>query len=318
MKKILIIGATGQIGSELTITLRKKYGSSNVLAGVHPSKPPTEEFKDSGPFVSIDALEVHSIEKCVKEFNIDTIYHLAALLSAIAEKDPRLAWKVNTEGLINVLDVALENHCAVFFPSSIGVFGKSTPKINTPQDTIQRPSTIYGITKLTGELLCDYYFNKYRLDVRGVRFPGLISYKTLPGGGTTDYAVEIFYEAIKNKKYTCPLRKNTFLDMMYMPDAIKASIQIMETDSRRLIHRNGYNITAMSFSPEILTDEIKKLIPGFTVNYKVDPVMQVIADSWPDSMDDKIARDEWGWLPDYDLPGMTRDMVEKLTHKLAG
>ena len=318
MKKILIIGATGQIGSELTITLRKKYGSSNVLAGVHPSKPPTEEFKDSGPFVSIDALDVHSIEKCVKEFNIDTIYHLAALLSAIAEKDPRLAWKVNTEGLINVLDVALENHCAVFFPSSIGVFGKSTPKINTPQDTIQRPSTIYGITKLTGELLCDYYFNKYRLDVRGVRFPGLISYKTLPGGGTTDYAVEIFYEAIKNKKYTCPLRKNTFLDMMYMPDAIKASIQIMETDSRRLIHRNGYNITAMSFSPEILTDEIKKLIPGFTVNYKVDPVMQVIADSWPDSMDDKIARDEWGWLPDYDLPGMTRDMVEKLTHKLAG
>ncbi len=318
MKKILIIGATGQIGSELTITLRKKYGSSNVLAGVHPSKPPTEEFKDSGPFVSIDALEVHSIEKCVKEFNIDTIYHLAALLSAIAEKDPRLAWKVNTEGLINVLDVALENHCAVFFPSSIGVFGKSTPKINTPQDTIQRPSTIYGITKLTGELLCDYYFNKYRLDVRGVRFPGLISYKTLPGGGTTDYAVEIFYEAIKNKKYTCPLRKNTFLDMMYMPDAIKASIQIMEIDSRRLIHRNGYNITAMSFSPEILAGEIKKLIPGFTVNYKVDPVMQVIADSWPDSMDDKIARDEWGWLPDYDLPGMTRDMVEKLTHKLAG
>jgi len=316
MKKVLVIGATGQIGSELTMALREMYGSSNVIAGVHPSKPPTEEFKDSGPFVSIDVLDINSIAKYVEKFKIDTIYHLAALLSAIAEKDPKLAWKVNTEGLINVLDIAVESKCAVFFPSSIGVFGASTPKINTPQDTIQRPSTMYGITKLTGELLCDYYFKKYKLDVRGVRFPGLISYETLPGGGTTDYAVEIFYEAISKKHYTCPLKESTYLDMMYMSDAIKASIQIMEVDSSRLIHRNGYNITAMSFCPKELAFEIKKQIPDFTINYEIDSLKQSIADSWPDSMNDRAAREEWNWSPDYDLPKMTKDMIKKLKEKI--
>lgn len=315
MKNVLVIGATGQIGSELTMALREKYGANQVIAGGH-SKSPSETLKNSGPFVVADCLDSQSITKIVKKYQVDTIYHLAALLSATAEHNPKLAWDVNMQGLINVLDIAVSNKCAVFFPSSIGVFGKSTPKVNTPQDTIQRPSTMYGITKLTGELLCDYYFNKYKLDVRGVRLPGLISYETLPGGGTTDYAVEIFYEAISKKHYTCPLKEDTYLDMMYMPDAVKASIQIMETDSSRLIYRNGYNVTAMSFCPEDLANEIKKYIPDLAIDYKVEPLKQAIADSWPDNMDDSAARDEWGWSPDYDLPKMTRDMLEKLKEKI--
>jgi nucleoside-diphosphate-sugar epimerase len=316
MKNILVIGATGQIGSELTPALRQRYGSVHVIAGGHPSKPPSEKLKDSGPFVNVECLDMQSVTNTVKKYKIDVIYHLAALLSATAEKNPQLAWQVNLQGLLNVLDVAHSHQCAVFFPSSIGVFGATTPKQNTPQDTIQRPSTIYGITKLTGELLCEYYYCKYHLDVRGVRFPGLISYETLPGGGTTDYAVDIFYEALSHHHYSCPLREDTYLDMMYMPDAVQAAIQIMEADSKSLRHRVGYNVTAMSFCPRELASEIKKWIPRFTITYDIDPKKQAIADSWPDCMDDSVARREWGWQPDYDLPKMTKDMIEKLGMKL--
>jgi len=317
MKRVLVIGATGQIGSELTPALRQIYGSDHVVAGGHPSNPPSDKLKESGPFAMVECLEIQSITNIIKKFQIDTIYHLAALLSATAEKNPKLAWQVNLQGLLNVLDIARSHNCSVFFPSSIGVFGAGTPKKNTPQNTIQRPSTIYGITKLTGELLCDYYHHKYHLDARGIRFPGLISYETLPGGGTTDYAVEIFYEAVTHHHYTCPLKEDTYLDMMYMPDAIKAAIQIMETDCSRLVHRVGYNVTAMSFCPRELANEIKKWIPEFTLNYDIDPEKQSIADSWPDNMDDRVARQEWGWQPDYDLPKMTGDMIEKLKVKLA-
>ncbi|MDD2352734.1 MAG: NAD-dependent epimerase/dehydratase family protein [Candidatus Caldatribacteriota bacterium] len=315
MKNILVIGATGQIGSELTMALRQKYGDSRVIAGGH-SKSPSAILRDSGPFVIADCLDSQGITDIIKKYKIDTIYHLAALLSATAEQKPDLAWQVNLQGLINILNISRIYKCAVFFPSSIGVFGSSTPKVNTPQDTVQRPSTMYGITKLTGELLCDYYFKRYKLDVRGVRFPGLISYETLPGGGTTDYAVEIFYEAISQKHYTCPLKEKTYLDMMYMPDAIKASIQIMETDSSRLIHRNGYNVTAMSFCPKDLVEEIKNWIPDFTIDYEIDPLKQSIADSWPDSMDDSAARNEWDWSPEYDLAKMTEDMIKQLKEKI--
>ena len=315
MKNILVIGATGQIGSELTMALRQKYGDSRVIAGGH-SKSPSAILRDSGPFVIADCLDSQGITDIIKKYKIDTIYHLAALLSATAEQKPDLAWQVNLQGLINILNISRIYKCAVFFPSSIGVFGSSTPKVNTPQDTVQRPSTMYGITKLTGELLCDYYFKRYELDVRGVRFPGIISYETLPGGGTTDYAVEIFYEAISQKHYTCPLKEKTYLDMMYMPDAIKASIQIMETDSSRLIHRNGYNVTAMSFCPKDLVEEIKNWIPDFTIDYEIDPLKQSIADSWPDSMDDSAARNEWDWSPEYDLAKMTEDMIKQLKEKI--
>ena len=315
MKNILVIGATGQIGSELTMALRQKYGDSRVIAGGH-SKSPSAILRDSGPFVIADCLDSQGITDIIKKYKIDTIYHLAALLSATAEQKPDLAWQVNLQGLINILNISRIYKCAVFFPSSIGVFGSSTPKVNTPQDTVQRPFTMYGITKLTGELLCDYYFKRYELDVRGVRFPGLISYETLPGGGTTDYAVEIFYEAISQKHYTCPLKEKTYLDMMYMPDAIKASIQIMETDSSRLIHRNGYNVTAMSFCPKDLVEEIKNWIPDFTIDYEIDPLKQSIADSWPDSMDDSAARNEWDWSPEYDLAKMTEDMIKQLKEKI--
>ncbi len=313
MKSILVIGATGQIGSELTMTLREKYGSAQVVAGGHPSKPPSDKLKESGPFVITECLDIHSISKIVREYQIDTIFHLAALLSATAEKNPKFAWQVNIQGLFNVLDIARSYHCAVFFPSSIGVFGATTPKQNTPQDTIQRPSTVYGISKLTGELLCDYYYHKYNLDVRGLRFPGLISHETLPGGGTTDYAVEIFYKAITHHHYNCPLSEGTYLDMMYMPDAVKATIQLMEADSGRLGHRVGYNVTAMSFCPRELACEIRKWIPEFTIVYDIDPGKQAIADSWPDNMDDRVARREWGWQPDYDLAKMTGEMIEKLS-----
>ncbi len=316
MKNILVIGATGQIGSELTLALRDRYGSANVVAGGHVKKPSSDRLKDSGPFETADCLDTKALTALLQKYHIDTIYHLPALLSATSEQNPKLAWEVNLQGLINVLDLAKSYQCAVFFPSSIGVFGDSTPKDKTPQDTIQRPSTIYGITKLTGELLCDYYYQKYNLDVRGVRYPGLISYETLPGGGTTDYAVEIFYQALTQQHYSCFLREDTYLDMMYMPDAIKAAIQLMETESSRLVHRNGYNVTAMSFSPRELAEEIKKWIPKFQISYEIDPVRQAIADSWPNSMDDQIARKEWDWQPDYDLSRMTKDMIAKLKEKL--
>ena len=315
MKKILITGALGQIGSELTPFLRKRYKNENVVAS--DIKPRSEGIiHQDGPFEYIDCLDAQEIYSAVKKYKIDTVFHLAAILSASGEKNPKLAWKVNINGLYNVLEIAREYKCAVFTPSSIAAFGPSTPKDSTPQETIQRPTTIYGLTKVTGELLCDYYYFKYKIDTRGVRFPGIISYLTLPGGGTTDYAVEIFYDALKYKKYTCFLDKNTSLDMMYMPDALKAAVNLMEADSSKLKHRNAYNITAESFTPEELAQEIKKYIPDFEMKYDIDPMRQAIADSWPNQLDDRAAREDWGWSPDYNLKAMTKDMLEKLKVKL--
>jgi nucleoside-diphosphate-sugar epimerase len=315
MKRILITGALGQIGSELVSFLRKRYDKENVIAS--DIKPISEKMIDQdGIFEHIDCLNAREIYSVIKKYRIDTVFHLAAVLSSTGEKNPQLAWKVNINSLYNVLEIAREYKCAVFFPSSIAAFGPSTPKDNTPQETIQRPSSIYGLTKVTGELLCDYYYSKYGVDTRGVRFPGIISYATLPGGGTTDYAVEIFYEALKNKKYTCFLEKDTYLDMMYMPDALTATVNLMEADPSRLKHRNAYNVTAESFNPEQLSGEIKKYIPDFEMNYDVDPIRQAIANSWPNRLDDTAAREDWGWFPDYDLEAITKDMIEKLEVKL--
>jgi len=316
MRRILITGACGQVGSELVPRLRGSYGRENVIATGHKTEP-DEELLNSGSFYFIDCTDIKSIEEIVKKKNIGTICHLASILSARAEVNPQLAWSVNINSLYNVLEVAREYKCAVFTPSSIGVFGLGTPPDNTPQDTIQRPNTMYGITKVAGELLCDYYYYRFSVDTRGVRWPGLISYVTPPGGGTTDYAVEIFYEAIKHRKYsTCFIKEGTHMDMMYMPDALKSAIDIMEADPSKLKRRNAYNVTAMSFAPEHVANEIKKHIPDFVVDYKVDPIRQAIAESWPDKMDDSAAREEWGWNPEYDLTTMAKDMLEKLSQKL--
>jgi nucleoside-diphosphate-sugar epimerase len=315
MKKILIIGACGQIGSELTPALRKIYGNDNVVAAdcLYPLKG---ELAESGPSCKIDATKIEDIATTVKQYHIDTIYNLAAILSAKAEANPMLGWDVGVGAVLNCLEVAREFHCQLFTPSSIGAFGGGTPLDNTPQDTIQRPKTIYGVTKVTGELLSDYYFKRFGVDTRSVRYPGLISNVTLPGGGTTDYAVDIYYSAIRDGKFTCPLKSSTFMDMMYMPDAINAAINIMEADPTKLIHRNSFNVTAMSFDPEIIAAEIRKHIPNFTMNYQIDELRQGIADSWPNSMDDSCARAEWGWNPDYDLAAMTVDMIKVLKAKL--
>ena len=316
MKRIMLTGACGQVGSDLVPALRDRYGNENVIATGHNTRPDQQLF-DSGPFRFIDCTDIKSIQEIVKEYNVGTIYHLAAMLSAVAEKNPQLAWNVNMNGLYNVLETAREYQCAVFTPSSFGAFGPSTPLDNTPQDTIQRPNTIYGVTKVAGELLCDYYYKRFGVDTRGVRWPGLISSVTLPGGGTTDYAVEIYYEAIKHKKYAnCFIKEGTYMDMMYMPDAIKSAIDIMEAEPGKLIHRNAFNVTAMSCAPETIAAEIKKHIPDFMIDYDVDPVRQAIAETWPNYMDDSAARNEWGWNPEYDLASMTKDMLEKLSQKL--
>jgi nucleoside-diphosphate-sugar epimerase len=317
MRKILVTGAVGQIGSELTMALREEYGNENVIATGHKTQPDRTLF-ESGPFHFIDCAEIGTVDDVVRKYKVGTIYHLGAILSAVAEKDPPLAWKVNMIGLYNVLEVARTYECSVFTPSSIGAFGPSTPLNKTPQDTVQRPNTMYGVTKVAGELLCDYYFKRYGVDTRGVRYPGIISYKTLPGGGTTDYAVDIYYQAIKERKYTCYLKKGTYLDMMYMPDALKAAIDLMEADPTKLIHRNAFNVTAMSLAPEDIAAEIKKIIPEFTIDFKIDPLRQAIADSWPNNMDDSAAREQWKWQPEYDLESMTKDMIEKLSPKLKG
>jgi len=298
------------------MALREKCGADNVVAGGRKTKP-SPELRDSGPFEVVDCTDINAVAGTVAKYKIDTIYHLAALLSAVAEANPQLAWKVNIDGLYNVLEVAREHKCAVFVPSSIGAFGLSTPQDGTPQDTIQRPNTMYGVTKVAGELLCDYYYKRFGVDTRGVRYPGIISNVTLPGGGTTDYAVEIFYEAIKHGKYTCFLKQGTKLDMMYMPDAIKAALDLMDADPKRLKHRNAFNVTAMSFAPEEIAAAVRKLVPNFTLDYKVDPVRQAIAESWPNYMDDSAAREEWGWSPAYDLPAMAQDMIGVLSKKLA-
>ncbi len=311
MKNILIIGSTGQIGSELTMKLRGIY-NGNVVAGYIPGAEPKGELKESGPSAVVDITNAQQIAEAVDAYHIDTIYNLAALLSAVAESKPQLAWKIGVGGVCNVLEVSREKHCAVFTPSSIGSFGPGTPKDKTPQDTLQRPQTMYGVTKVTGELLSDYYFHRFGVDTRSVRFPGLISYVTPPGGGTTDYAVDIYYSAVKGETFKCPIAKDTYMDMMYMPDALRAAIEIMEADPTKLVHRNSFNIASMSFEPDTIYHKIQEYIPEFKMVYEVDSLRQGIAESWPNSLDDSCAREEWNWKPEYDLDGMTRDMIEKL------
>ena len=315
MKKILITGTLGQIGSELCTHLRGIYGNDNIIA-TDIRRIEGNESVENGPFEILDVLNGGQMSDVVKKYKVDTIVHLAALLSAVAEEKPELAWKINMGGLFNALEIAKEQNCKFFTPSSIGAFGPSTPKDNTPQDTIQRPQTMYGVTKVSGELLCDYYYKRFGVDTRGVRFPGLISYVTPPGGGTTDYAVDIYYEAIKHKKYTSFINKGTQMDMMYMPDALNAISTLMEADSSKLIHRNAFNVTAMSFEPSQIAAAIEKYIPGFVIDYNVDPMRQAIADSWPNSIDATAAREEWGFTAKYDLDSMTKDMLEKLSKKL--
>ncbi|MDX1501472.1 MAG: L-threonine 3-dehydrogenase [Thermoanaerobaculia bacterium] len=314
MRRILVTGALGQIGSELVPALRQRYGADNVVSS-DVRMPPAGSQLGDGRFAWVDCTWLPQIREAVRKHGIDTIYHLAALLSAVAEEKPQVAWDVNMGGLYRVLEVARENGCAVFHPSSIGAFGPGTPRKGTPQDTVQRPTTMYGVTKVSGELLCDYYFRRFGVDTRGLRFPGIISHVAPPGGGTTDYAVDIFYEAIKHGRYTCFLKPNTRLDMMYMPDCVHAAIALMEADPGKLVHRNAFNVTAMNFTPAELARSIRRHIPDFRMLYKVDPTKQAIADSWPISLDDTAAREEWGWEPKYDLPSMTREMLEELGKK---
>ena len=315
MKKILIVGAGGQIGSELVPHLRSIYGNSNVVAA-DISAEKCKALAEAGPFEELNALDGEGFSAIVKKYNIDTIFNLVALLSATGEKNPKLAWDINIGALTNSLYIAKDNNCAVFTPSSIGAFGNDTPKDKTPQDTLQRSNTtIYGVCKVTGELLSDYYFNRFGVDTRSVRFPGLISYVTPPGGGTTDYAVDIYYSAAKGEKFVCPIGKGTYMDMMYMPDALRAAIEIMEADPSKFVHRNSFNIASMSFDPEIIFNKIKEYEPNFEMEYQVDPLRQAIAESWPNSLDDTCAREEWGWKPEYDLDTMTKDMLAKLKER---
>ncbi len=313
MRRILVIGARGQIGSELVPALRERYGAENVVAAdlrVMPSQLSTED-----SYEHLDCIQSAQVLEVIRRHDIGTIYHLAALLSALAEEKPHEAWRVNMSGLYNVLEAARQYRCRAFFPSSIGAFGPSTPRVHTPQVTVQRPTTMYGVTKVSGELLCDYYAGRFGVDVRGLRLPGLISYVAPPGGGTTDYAVEIYYQALRYGYYTCFLEPDTRLDMMYMPDAIAAMMQLMEADAARLRYRNAYNVTAMSITPAELADEIRKHMPAFAIDYEVDPIRQAIADSWPSSLDDSAAREDWDFAPRFDLAGMTVDMLARLRAK---
>lgn len=314
MKKILVTGALGQIGTELITALHKIYGKENVIAT--DIRKPDDRFPIHGPFEILNVMDGEKMLEVARRHQVDTIIHLAALLSATAEKKPLIAWDLNMNGLLNALEVARELNLKFFAPSSIGAFGPNTPRVNTPQDTIQRPTSIYGITKVAGELLADYYYHKYGVDTRGLRFPGLISHVAPPGGGTTDYAVEIYYAAVREKKYTSFIAEGTYLDMMYMDDAIQAIIQLMEADSARLVHRNAFNVSAMSVAPETIAAEIRKHIPEFQLDYDVDPIRQRIAESWPDSLDTSAAEEEWGFRPKYDLAKMTVVMLEKLKEKL--
>ncbi|MBM4236646.1 MAG: NAD-dependent epimerase/dehydratase family protein [Firmicutes bacterium] len=315
MKKILVTGAMGQIGTELVPYLRSLYSVDQVVASgrrIH------EEclFLTAGPFELLDITKSEAIAAIIKKYNIGTIYHLASLLSATGEQDPQLLWKINMNGLVNILEAAREADCSVFFPSSIAVFGPDAPRIKTPQDALTRPTSIYGVSKVAGELLCDYYHLKYGLDIRGLRYPGVISNAALPGGGTTDYAVHIFYAALKSGHYTCFLKEDSSIDMIYMPDVLKGALKLMEADPGKLKHRNAFNVSSITVTPRQLAAEIRKQIPDFTIDYEIDPVRQAIADSWPDSLDDSVAREEWGWNPNYDLVAMTRDMLDVLSKKL--
>ncbi len=309
--KILITGSLGQFGSELVPALMKQYGENNVvLTDIRSIKE--NPLAEQGLFFKLDCRDSERLFEIVSKEKIKRIYHLAALLSAVAESKPQEAWDINIYGLYSVLEVAREHGCSVFTPSSIAAFGPNTPRDYTPQDTIQQPTSMYGVTKVTGELLCNYYYHKYGVDTRGVRYPGIISNVTMPGGGTTDYAVEIYYEAIKKKRYTCFLEGDTYLDMIYMPDAIKAAIDLMEADPVKLRHRNAFNVSAMSFSPEDLSAYIRKYIPEFEISYNIDPVRQALANSWPNMLEDYAARVEWGWDPEYNIDAMTRDMLDVL------
>lgn len=314
MDKILVIGSAGQIGSELTLELRKIYGNNNVIASdINPNA--SEKLIQSGPYEVVDILNKTQLVDAVKKHQVNMIVNLAAILSANGEKNPLFAWNVNINGLVNVLELARELKLKqVLVPSSIAAFGPQTPRVNTPQETVLKPSTMYGVTKVAGELLGDYYVQKYGLDVRGLRYPGIISNETLPGGGTTDYAVAIYYDAIKFKKYTCFVKESTRLPMMYMPDCLKATIDLMQADFKKLKHHSDFNVGSMSFSAGELTANIKKYIPEFTTEYKPD-FRQGIADSWPESIDDSAARSEWGWKPSYDLDTMTKDMLKVLGEK---
>lgn len=309
-EKILVIGASGQIGVELTLALRKIYGAANVIAS--DLREQNELLEGTGPYVSLDVMNKEMLHVQVIRQNVTQIYLLAAILSATGEKNPNLAWHLNMQGLLNVLDIAREEKIhKVYWPSSIAVFGPTSPKKSCPQQTIIEPTTVYGISKYAGEFWCNYYFNKYGVDVRSLRYPGLISYKSAPGGGTTDYAVEIFHEALENKHYNCFLERDTYLPMMYMPDAIRATIELMEAPSEKIKTRTSYNLAGMSFSPEEIAAEIKKHIPEFTISYAPD-YRQSIANSWPQSIDDTVARNDWGWKQEYDLPAMTKDMLLNL------
>ncbi len=309
-EKILVIGASGQIGVELTLALRKIYGNANVVAS--DLREENELLKGSGPYVSMDVMNKEMLHVQVIRQNITQIYLLAAILSATGEKNPNLAWSLNMQSLLNVLDIAKEEKIhKIYWPSSIAVFGPTSPKQNCPQQTVIEPITVYGISKYAGEFWCNYYHQRWGLDVRSIRYPGLISYKSAPGGGTTDYAVEIFHEALEEKKYECFLREDTYLPMMYMPDAIKATIELMEAPVEKIKIRTSYNISGMSFSPKEIAAEIKKHIPEFSITYKPD-YRQQIANSWPQSIDDSVARNHWGWKEDYDLSDMTKDMLENL------
>ena len=315
MKKILVTGALGQIGSELTMALRERYGNDNVIASDIKHKP-TPKIEESGPFRVIDVTKIDTIKQIIIQHDIDTIFHMAAILSGIGEKDPHLCWNVNMNGTMNVLDLGVRyNLDRIVIPSSMAVWGEGVPKDDVPQDSVLKPTSMYGVTKVAGERLCDYYVNRFGIDCRGLRYPGIISHETLPGGGTTDYAVEIFYDAVKEGKYECFLKEDTTLPMMYMPDCIKATINLAEADFSNLKHHSDFNVTAMSFSPKELAESIKKYIPEFEITYNPD-YRQKIAESWPRTIDDSSAREEWGWEPQYDLDAMTRDMIDKLRTKL--
>lgn len=316
MRRILVTGALGQIGSELVVALRERYGNEAVIAS-DIRMPPLETLRPGERFEFLDSTNARQVQDLVRNSDVGVIYHLAALLSATSEEKPHVAWELNMGGLYKVLEVARQHDCKVFFPSSIGAFGPGTPKENTPQDTIQRPTTMYGVTKVAGELLCDYYHRRFAVDTRGLRFPGLISHIAPPGGGTTDYAVAIFYDAIRYGRYTCFLKPDTRLDMMYMPDALTAMVGLMEADPARLVHRNSFNVTAMNFTPEELAREIRKHIPKLDLRIEVDPVRQAIADSWPDSLDCTAAEAEWGFAPRFGLEGMVEDMLNKLRARIS-